>query len=72
MGKARLERSTSAYGGVRVILKPLPRRPPQVRDELPSSWIKRLAQANHCSIEDLGGYLGLGQRRVQDSKNDLG
>ena len=54
-----------------MILKPLPRRPPPVRDELLSSWIKRLAQANHCSIEDLSGYLGVGQGRVPERMNDL-
>ncbi len=52
-------------------LKPLPRRPPPVRDELLSSWIRRLARANHCSVEDLCGYLGLGQGRVPESRNDL-
>lgn len=71
MGKARLEHSTSANGRVRVIIKPLPRRPPPVRDELLSSWIRRLAQANHCSVEDLRGYLGLGQSRVPELMNDL-
>lgn len=54
-----------------MILKPLPRRPPPARDELLSSWIKRLAQANHCSVEDLCGYLGLGQGRVPEYRNDL-
>ena len=52
-------------------IKPLPRRPPPVRDELLSSWIRRLAQANHCSVEDLRGYLGLGQSRVPELMNDL-
>jgi hypothetical protein len=55
-----------------VILKPLPRRPPRVPDELLSSWVRRLARANHCSVEDLCGYLGLGQGRVPERKNDLG
>lgn len=54
-----------------MILKPLPRRPPPLRDELLSSWIKRLAQANHCSVEDLCGYLGLGQDRVPERTKDL-
>ena len=71
MGKARLEHSTSAHGRVWVNLKPLPRRPPPVRDELLSSWIRRLARANHCSVEDLCGYLGLVQGRVPESRNDL-
>lgn len=55
-----------------MILKPLPRRPPPIRDELLSSWIRRLAQANHCSVEDLCGYLGLGQVGVPERMNDLG
>ena len=71
MGKARLEHSPPAHGGVRVILKPLPRRQLPVRDELLSSWIRRLAQANHCSVEDLCGYLGLGQCRVPERMKDL-
>ncbi|MFP7675554.1 TniQ family protein [Marivita sp. S0852] len=71
MGKARLEHSASAHGGVWVILKPLPRRPLPVRDELLSSWIRRLAQANHCSVEDFCGYLGLGQGRVPELMKDL-
>lgn len=54
-----------------MILKPLPRRPPPVSDELLSSWVRRLAEANHCSVDDLCGYLGLGQGRVPESRNDL-
>ena len=54
-----------------MILNPLPRRPPPVRDELLSSWIGRLARANHCSVEELCGYLGLGQGRVPEYANDL-
>lgn len=54
-----------------MILKPLPRRPLPVRDELLSSWIRRLARANHCSVEDLCGYLGLGRGRVPERTNDL-
>lgn len=72
MGQARLDHAASAHGGVRVILKPLPRRPPSVPDELLSSWIRRLARANHCSVQDLCGYLGLGQGRVPELVNDLG
>lgn len=53
-------------------VRPLPFRPPPARDELLSSWIGRLAQANHCSVEDLCGYLGLGQGRVPERINDLG
>lgn len=55
-----------------MIIKPLPRRPPRVPDELLSSWIRRLARANHCSVKDLCGYLGLGQGRVPERMNDLG
>jgi hypothetical protein len=55
-----------------VIHKPLPRRPLPVRDELLSSWIRRLAQAKHCSVEDFCGYLGLGQGRVPEVMKDLG
>ncbi len=53
-------------------VNPLPRRPPPVPDELFSSWIGRLARANHCSVEELCGYLGLGQGRVPERMNDLG
>lgn len=52
-------------------LKPLPRRPPPARDELLSSWIGRLAKANHCSAEELCRYLGLGQGRVPVYASDL-
>ncbi|WP_299554639.1 TniQ family protein [uncultured Tateyamaria sp.] len=54
-----------------MILIPLPYRPPPVRDELLLSWIGRLARANHCSVEDLCGYLGLGQGRVAEHAGDL-
>lgn len=53
-------------------VKPLPFRPPPARDELLSSWIGRLAKANHCSVEELCGYLGLGQGRVPERINDPG
>lgn len=53
-------------------VRPLPFRPPPARDELLSSWIGRLAKANHCSAEELCGYLGLGQGRVPERINDLG
>ncbi len=52
-------------------VKPLPFRPPPAFDELLSSWISRLAKANHCSVEELSGYLGLGQGRVPGRINDL-
>jgi len=46
---------------------PLPRRPPTIQDELLSSWIARLAQANHCCVEELCGYLGLERGRVPET-----
>lgn len=72
MGEARLEHSAPAHCRVRVILKPLPRRPPPARDELLSSWIARLARANHCSVEELCGYIGLRQGRVPVCESELG
>jgi hypothetical protein len=54
-----------------VIVKLLPRRPPPLCDELLSSWLTRLAQANHCSTEELCGYLGLQRGRVSDRSSDL-
>lgn len=53
-------------------VRPLPFRPPPARDELLSSWIDRLAKANHCSVEELCGYLGLERGRVPEGINDLG
>lgn len=52
-------------------VRPLPFRPPPARDELLSSWIGRLAIANHCSVEELCGYLGLGRGRAPECANDL-
>lgn len=72
MGETRLERSAPAHRRVRVILKPLPHRPPPARDELLSSWIARLARANHCSVEELCGYIGLRQGKVPECAGDLG
>ncbi len=46
-------------------------RPPPMHDELLSSWIGRLAKANHCSVEELCGHLGLGQGRVPECAGDL-
>lgn len=50
---------------------PLPFRPPPARDEILSSWIGRLAKANHYSVEELCGYLGLGQGRVPECASGL-
>lgn len=72
MGEASLDHSAPDRCRVRVIFQPLPRRPPAVRDELLSSWIRRLARANHCSVEELCGYLGLRQGRVPEHAVDLG
>ncbi|PQV56089.1 TniQ protein [Defluviimonas denitrificans] len=71
MDEARLEHSSPAGRHVRVTLKALPRRPHPARDELLASWIGRLAKANHCSAEELCGYLGLGQGRVPEHASDL-
>ncbi|RMC30785.1 TniQ family protein [Paracoccus alkanivorans] len=71
MDEARLEHSSPIRHRVRVTLKPLPCRPSPERDELLSSWIGRLAKANHCSAEELCGYLGLGQGRVPEFASDL-
>ena len=53
-------------------IKPLPCRPPPLKDELLSSWITRLAQANHCSVEEFCGYLGFEQGRVPETVAELG
>jgi len=71
MGEARLEHSASTHRRVQVTLNPLPRRPPPVHDELLSSWIGRLAKANHCSVEQLCGYLSLKHGRVPKLSDDL-
>lgn len=52
-------------------IKLLPRRPLPRCDELLSSWLTRLAQTNHCSIQELCGYLGLQRGRVPDRESDL-
>ena len=52
-------------------MNPLPFRPLPVHDELLSSWIRRLARANHCSVEELCGYLGVGEGRVPEYAGDL-
>tara|TARA_R110002110_G_scaffold143462_2_gene332315 strand:+ start:2634 stop:3593 length:960 start_codon:yes stop_codon:yes gene_type:complete len=51
--------------------KPLPCRPPPIEDELLSSWITRLAHANHCSVEEFCGYLGFEQGRVPETVAEL-
>ncbi len=51
--------------------KPLPRRPAPYPDELLSSWIARLANANFCSVSELCRYLGIGQERPPETQSDL-
>lgn len=51
--------------------KPLPCRPPPIEDELLSSWITRLAKANHCSVQEFYGYLGFEQGRVPKTVAEL-
>ena len=51
--------------------RPLPCRPPPIEDELLSSWITRLAQANHCSVQEFCGYLGFEQGRVPETVAEL-
>lgn len=71
MGQACLEHPTPARRCIRVTVGPLPFRPPPARDELLSSWIGRLAKANQCSVEELCGYLGLGQGGVPECASDI-
>jgi hypothetical protein len=52
--------------------KPLPCRPPPLEDELLSSWVSRLALANHCSVEELCGYLGFEEGRVPETVAEFG
>ncbi|MDX8354839.1 TniQ family protein [Cognatiyoonia sp. IB215182] len=52
-------------------LQPLPRRPVRRPDELLSSWIIRLAKANHCSVVELCGYLGLGRDQPPETHQEL-
>ncbi len=51
--------------------KPLPRRPAPYPDELLSSWIARLANANFCSVPELCQYLGLDQKRPPETQSEL-
>lgn len=51
--------------------KPLPRRPAPYQDELLSSWIARLAEANYCSVPELCRYLGLAQERPPETLSEL-
>jgi len=54
-----------------VYRKPLPRRPAPYPDELLSSWIARLADANFCSVPEFCRYLGLDQERPPETQSDL-
>lgn len=71
MGQAQLEHPAPTAAGVSVIIRPLPRRPVPLRDELLSSWIARLADANHCSAPELCGYLGLAGERPPETLEEL-
>lgn len=51
--------------------KPLPRCPAPFQDELLSSWIARLADANYCTLPELCRYLGLDQERPPETQSDL-
>lgn len=53
-------------------IKPLPCRPRPLEDELLSSWITRLARANHCSFKEFNGYLGFEQGRAPETVAELG
>ena len=59
--------------GVRIPMttKPLPFCPPPFADELLSSWIMRLAKANHCSFRELNGYLGFEKGVVPETVAEL-
>ena len=50
---------------------PLPRRPPPLQDELLSSWVTRLAEANYCSVPELLGYLGFSGDKPPETSHDL-
>lgn len=52
-------------------LHPLPKRPLPKKDELLSSWIVRLAQANYCSVEEMCGYLGIVSGKPPETEADL-
>jgi hypothetical protein len=54
-----------------VSIRPLPRRPDPLRDELLSSWIVRLANANHCSVPELCGYLGFDSEHPPETLEEL-
>ncbi len=52
-------------------IRPLPRRPAPLPDELLSSWITRLAVANHCSVPELCGYLGFDGEHPPETMAEL-
>lgn len=51
--------------------KPLPRRPAPFQDELLSSWITRLSDANYCSVAELCRYLGLALEHPPETLSEL-
>ncbi|WP_431197663.1 TniQ family protein [Shimia thalassica] len=71
LGKACLECTPTAGRRASVNSRPLPCRPPPIEDELLSSWITRLAQANHCSVQEFCGYLDFEQGRVPETVSEL-
>ncbi len=50
---------------------PLPRCSPPLNDELLSSWLTRLARANHCAVEELCRYLKLRGGRAPETMAEL-
>ncbi len=71
LGQAQLEHPAQTIAGVSVNLRPLPKRPAPLRDELLSSWTARLARANHCSVPELCGYLGFGSEHPPETSVEL-
>lgn len=52
-------------------IQPLPQRPAPLPDELLSSWIARLADANHCSAPELCRYLGFAGEHPPETLEEL-
>ena len=67
-----MERAPTPGRRTPLTIRPLPFRPPPLEDELLSSWITRLAQANHCSVEEFCGYLGIEGGRGPETVAELG
>ncbi|PHS19454.1 MAG: hypothetical protein COA78_00780 [Blastopirellula sp.] len=71
LGETRLELTASPDLRVSVSPVSLPRRPPPLTDELLSSWMLRLALANHCAVDELCRYLGLQRGRAPETVAEL-